>query len=68
MNALVAIDSDTGHRTIVSDDAIGSGPNLLSPRAIALDTPNNRMFVVDTGWDALTVIDLSNGNRAIVSK
>ena len=68
LDALVAIDLDSGARSVLSDDNTGTGPNLGTPRGIALDSTNNRALVVDSGLDALIVIELDSGERAISSQ
>jgi len=66
LDALIAIDLDSGARTIVSDN--NTGPNLATPQAIALDSANNRALVVDSVLDALIVIELGSGERAVSSR
>jgi hypothetical protein len=68
LDALVAIDLDSGNRTIISDDDTGTGTNLSNPAAIVLDSTNNRSLVLDNILDALVVIDLTTGERAIASR
>ena len=41
---------------------------LLTPEAIALDSANNRALVVDDTLDALVVIELGSGERAISAR
>jgi len=67
LDALVAIDLDSGDRSILSDDNTGAGTNLIIPVAIELDSANNRALVVDSSLDALIAIDLASGNRTTLS-
>lgn len=65
--ALVAIDLDTGDRTIISDNTIGAGPFFSVPRGVAVDAPNHRALVVDREGEELMAIDLDTGDRTIIS-
>jgi Big-like domain-containing protein len=67
LDALVAIDLDSGDRSILSDDNTGAGTNLIAPVAIELDSANNRALVLDNNLDALIAIDLDSGDRSILS-
>ncbi len=40
---------------------------LIEPAAITADTINNRLLVVDRGWQAVIAIDLSDDSHTIVS-
>ena len=67
---VVAVNSSTGDRTILSDNATGVGPNFMFPRGIALDSANNRALVVDSIPPLLTAVvavDFSTGERIILS-
>lgn len=66
-SVLVAIDLDTGDRTILSDSDNGTGPDFAFPNAITLDRENNRALVADYGAAALIEVDLATGKRTIVS-
>lgn len=71
--ALIAVSLDDGERSIVSGDGVGSGvefPNIAieyAPVGLALDAPNNRALTIDPNLDAIVAVDLSNGERSIVS-
>jgi hypothetical protein len=68
--ALVAVDLDSGDRTVISDENTGAGPLFFSvDPSIALDKGKNRALVVDgeSGLNALLTVDLSNGNRTKIS-
>ncbi len=71
--AVVAIDLDSGDRTLISDTTTGTGPLFSSAVGVAVDSANRRALVfalrgAATGepW-ALLAIDLETGNRRIVS-
>ncbi len=68
--ALVAVNLDSGDRTVISDENTGAGPLFFSvDPSIALDKGKNRALVVDgeSGLNALLTVDLSNGNRTKIS-
>ncbi len=65
VNALLAVDLDSGQRTVISNNSTGVGPELDSPSDIAFDSDNRRALVLDNG---LKVVDITSGDRAIVSQ
>ncbi len=65
LGAVVAIDLISGDRSIISDINTGTGVDLGSPSKISLDSKNNQV-VVRSG-SSLIEVDLSNGNRTLVS-
>lgn len=73
--AIVAVDLSDGARTVISDDedtvtgggAVGTGPAFSAPQAISMDAAGGRLFVVDDGLDAVLAVDLTSGDRTIVS-
>lgn len=68
VNAVLAVDLTTGTRTLFSPPSATPDAEdiLLLPRAIALDKPNNRALVLDTGRKAIVGVDLTTGERADV--
>jgi len=66
---LLAVDLDTRNRTLLSGSGTGTGPGLHSTNLMQLDAANNRLIVVDNTNDggAVLAIDLSNGNRQVLS-
>lgn len=67
-HALLAVDLDSGDRSVISDESIGSGPSLFSSFDVALDSENNRALVGQGGNEGvLLAVDLSNGNRRVIS-
>jgi DNA-binding beta-propeller fold protein YncE len=62
---LLAVDPDTGDRTVVSDATHGSGPGLGAPNGLAVDDADGRAFFTENG--AVLSIDLANGDRTVVS-
>ena len=69
LEALVAINLDSGEASILSSsDNTGLGlDELRQPDSLALDSDNNRVLVVSDSFDALVGINLSNGERSILS-
>lgn len=78
LHAVIAVDVDSGDRTIISDDddtnnnnaQVGTGPGLDFPTSIALDTSDPakpRLFVADADLDAVVSVDLNTGNRTVLS-
>ena len=70
--AVIAIDMQTGVRSIVSggasSSAVGDGPRLFRPTSLALDATKNIAYVTDDTYDALIAVDLLTGYRQLVSK
>ncbi|MCP4409047.1 MAG: hypothetical protein GY807_15075, partial [Gammaproteobacteria bacterium] len=70
LQALLAVDLDSGERTAISNPTTGAGPEFSSPNAFALDSDNNRALVVDGGFvglQALLAVDLGSGERTVIS-
>ncbi|GAB4570269.1 MAG: hypothetical protein Tsb0020_24940 [Haliangiales bacterium] len=70
--ALVAIDPETGDRTIISDNDTGAGDiKLGDPVDLTLELgasgPTGRVLVVDSDPDVLFAIDLATGDRTVIS-
>jgi WD40 repeat protein len=64
--SILAVDTVTGNRTIVSDTTIGSGDALVSPTVVAASPDGSSAFVWDNGTNALVRVSLSNGDRSEV--
>lgn len=66
LDAVLAVDPDSGDRADVSSAAVGTGqPLLLAHDIIVL--PDLRLLVADSQLDALVVIDPATGDRTIAS-
>ena len=64
------MDLSNGSRSILTDGANpASGPEFSAPESITLDTSITppRALLIDTVLDAVIAIDLSNGNRTVLS-
>jgi hypothetical protein len=67
---IVEIDlANGGARTVISGGGLGSGTVLSNIRGIALDssTGTTRLLVADGAAHAIIAVDLSTGNRSIIS-
>jgi DNA-binding beta-propeller fold protein YncE len=65
--AIVAVDLETGDRTVLSGDGIGAGIELSRPEDLALDPEGNIAYVFDAGLHALLSVDLATGARTVVA-
>ncbi len=69
LRSITSVDLGTGARTILSDGATPDTHNwLYSPGGIALDAARNRALVVDRQSKAVVAVELTSGERVIVSK
>ena len=64
-DALVAVDMDTGERTVVL--SAGDGPTLRGVGAMVLDAAQGRVLVTDSFQRALLAIDLATGARTVIA-
>jgi hypothetical protein len=46
LDALVAVDSLSGDRTMLSNDATGSGPGFTNPLGMAIDSANSPSWLM----------------------
>ena len=73
--SILAVDVATGDRTVLSDDSdayaggaeVGTGVPLVGTNAIGWDPVSNRILVADSDADRLVAVDVTTGNRTIVS-
>lgn len=76
--ACIVVDIATSERTEVSSDAVGSGPEFDTPRAVSLDVPVgpqgqvtavDRVIVADSaeGEDVLLSVNLGTGERTMLT-
>jgi hypothetical protein len=61
---LYGFDASTGVRTVLSDATKGAGPALRNVTAVALDAAAGKVYCSAVYANALSVIDLSTGDRA----
>ena len=78
LRAVIAVDLSDGSRRVVSGCdiinrcpsghyQIGEGVPLTQPTDAVLDEAGNRLIISDTYLNALVAVDLTNGNRSVVS-
>jgi len=67
LEALLEVAVDTGDRSTVSGNGVGSGPAFDTPEGVAVDVANDRAFVVDRSLDAVFEVTLSTGERSVFS-
>lgn len=65
--ALIAIDLDDGDRVSLSSDVQGTGPNFTNPVGLGNDGTRKRAIVTDDGLDAVLFVNLTSGDRTILS-
>ncbi len=77
LNAVLAVDLDTGERAVLSGSARGNGPELNSPKALVLldashctsvlPSATRCAFVTNESERNVFAIDLTSGDRALLS-
>jgi len=72
LDGVLALDIGSGAITTLANrstdvPAVGMGPDMTNPRGLALDLANNRALVFDSDLDVLLAVDLSSGDRTIIS-
>ncbi len=68
VGAVIAVDLQTGARTVLSDSSTPNALNpLRGPVGIALDSANGRALVTDNFLRAVVAVDLQSGARSILS-
>jgi len=70
LGAVLAIDLDSGERSVLSSAGVGNGPDLPRPSWIEFDAARDRILVfgvVSGQGQTLVAIDPVSGDRAIVS-
>lgn len=64
---ILAIDLETGNRSVISNALVGTGPNFSTLHGMVYDESKNRLIVIDAGIPAVMSVNISNGNREIIS-
>jgi hypothetical protein len=65
---LMVVDLTSGDRTIISGAGVGSGQSFLVLYYVKIDLANDRVFIFDLAVTGVLVVDLSTGERAVMSK
>ena len=63
--SLIAVDLETGERTLLSGAGKGNGPEFKRPNFF-LDQPNNRLIVWDWFLKQLLSVELSSGDSTLI--
>lgn len=66
-NRLIAVDPDTGLRSVLFADSLGSGPSLHGTAAIAQDASALTAWIGSERSEAIASVDLTSGDRTILS-
>jgi hypothetical protein len=66
--SILDVNLTNGDRTVISSASVGTGVSLGSPYDVAVDVAGNRAFVYDVGLVGIIVVELSTGQRALMSK
>ncbi|MAE74812.1 MAG: hypothetical protein CL675_12015 [Bdellovibrionaceae bacterium] len=66
-NSLIEVDLKTGDRKVIFDSTTGSGPTILTARALSLSAAGTHAYIVGINVDAVVEVDLATGNRTIIS-
>jgi hypothetical protein len=69
LGSVFRLNTTTGERTIISNENIGSGPMLVDPKGITVDS-FGRIFVACEDFDSTAIIyevDILTGDRFIIS-
>jgi DNA-binding beta-propeller fold protein YncE len=61
------VDLETGSRTLLSGETMGSGHELHTPYAMALDSKARRVIIGDLAGAAIVSVDLASGARTLLS-
>jgi DNA-binding beta-propeller fold protein YncE len=65
--AVMAVDLNTGDRTVLSGDGVGAGIELSAPQDLVLAPGGDIAYVLDQWRNALLSVDLSTGDRTMVA-
>lgn len=65
---LLLVNTTTGNRSVVSSDDVGSGPEFPINSSLALSNDKTKAYITDKAAAAIIEVDLSTGNRTIISR
>lgn len=66
-NRLIAVDPDTGLRSVLFTDSLGDGPPLHGSGAVTIDPASTTAWIGSSRSSTIASIDLANGDRTILS-
>jgi len=64
---IIRVDPATGNRSVVSNNATGTGPIFDHPGDLVVEACTNTLLVTDSGMEAVYRVDPTTGNRTLVS-
>ncbi len=64
---LVAVNAETGIRTLVTGPGKGEGPNIESVMGMAFGATENDLYVADNVGQAIYHVDLNSGDRTFIA-
>ncbi len=65
---IIAVDLETGTRSVVSGPDVGAGLHFSDPQDLVADFTRNLLYVYDRATRALVVVELESGARATISR
>jgi hypothetical protein len=66
-DALFVQNLTTGQRTVISDDGIGTGEDLIEVETMVLDAAHDRIVLFDDAHRAIMAVDLDSGDRVVLA-
>lgn len=66
-SAILRVNPINGDRTLVSDINTGIGPAFIDSVSLVIQT-NDKIMVIDRGLAAIVQVDLTTGNRRVISQ
>jgi uncharacterized protein YjdB len=69
LDALIAIDVDSGVRSVLLTESVGQGQKLLAPRGLAVNSTTTKTYIIDDGSNAaakVVEIDFATGDRSVI--
>ena len=64
-NSLMAIDTESGLKTVLSNNNVGASPAFVAPAAMSLQPYSNQLFVSDKLAKTVYSIDLNTGLKTV---
>jgi hypothetical protein len=66
-NEILKVDIQLQTVDVVSSNSVGTGPDIESISGGVLDAANHRLIVTDSGMNSVLAIDLTSGERSVIS-
>ena len=68
LNALIKVDLESGEREVFSNAVKGSGPNFEALTGVVYPSGSREFFASDASLGAIFAVDITTGNRRILSR